>query len=291
MSEITETVDSFGTRFVDFEDENLSFNRKWFLAILKEITVRFGKYRLELRAMNGLFPPTLDEEVIAAMKEAGFKTLNLSLGSACPAQLERFRRPDVRDAFDHALALAERFSLDTVGYIISGAPGQKAIQSIDDLLYLSRRRVLAGLSTFYPAPGSRDFETAKALDLLPKAISLYRASALPISHTTSRLESVTLMRLARIINFMKGLIDRGGTIPSPMKFVEEELPPDLNRMKIGEYLFAGFLKDGKIRGVTDQGEVYRHLADETLLREFLFRLETTVVVGTRRRPVDQFKYV
>jgi anaerobic magnesium-protoporphyrin IX monomethyl ester cyclase len=32
--------------------------------------------------MNGLFPPSLTEAVVRAMRAAGFKTLNLSLGSS-----------------------------------------------------------------------------------------------------------------------------------------------------------------------------------------------------------------
>ena len=49
--------------------------------------------------MNGLYPPSLDEEVICAMQFAGFKTLNLSLGSSSKEQLRRFNRSDVRPAF------------------------------------------------------------------------------------------------------------------------------------------------------------------------------------------------
>lgn len=285
LSEITEAVESFEARFIDFEDENLSADRAWFLAMLKGIIDRFGKNRLELRAMNGLFPAALDDEVVCLMKEAGFKALNLSLGSSCPDQLKRFHRPDVREAFDCSLALAEKHSLDAVGYVISSAPGQTAAKSLDDLLYLARRRVLSGLSVFYPAPGSRDYQTAKALGLLPKETSLFRASALPISHATSRLETVTLMRLARMINFMKTLIDQGRTLPSPMNGIEEKIRENSDRMKIGEYLLAGFLKDGKIRGVTTRGEVYAHRVDDTVTGEFLSRLKTISLVGTRRRPV------
>ena len=290
LAEISEAVDTFGARFIDFEDENLSFNRKWFLKMLKGIIDRFGSNRLELRAMNGLFPPTLDEEVVGTMKEAGFKSLNLSLGSACPIQLKRFRRPDVREAFDRALLFAEKFSLDAVGYVIAGAPGQNASKSLDDLFYLARRRVLVGLSVFYPAPGSRDYENASELELLPKEISLFRASTLPISHTTSRIESVTLMRLARIINFIKELIDQGRTIPAPMEFTPKKISLDLDRMKTGECLLSGFLNDGKIRGVTVGDEVYQHLVDETLTREFLSRLKHITVIGTRRRPVGNSTY-
>jgi radical SAM superfamily enzyme YgiQ (UPF0313 family) len=68
-------------RFIDFEDENLSLDRRWFLKLLQEIKNRFDGSRIELRAMNGLYPPSLNDEVVGAMQTAGFKTLNLSLGS------------------------------------------------------------------------------------------------------------------------------------------------------------------------------------------------------------------
>jgi len=68
---------------------------------------RFGAGNLELRAMKRpCFRPSLDEETVSAMKEAGFTALNLSLGSACPRAARRFGRPDAREAFDRALTWA-----------------------------------------------------------------------------------------------------------------------------------------------------------------------------------------
>jgi radical SAM superfamily enzyme YgiQ (UPF0313 family) len=188
---------------IDFEDENLSLDRGWLLRLLKEITVRFGGSRFELRAMNGLYPPSLDAEVVRAMKTAGFKTLNLSLGSTCRQQLKRFNRADVRADFDRALDLAECHDLGAVGYVIGAAPFQRVEDSIEDLLYLAERRVLAGISIFYPAPGSRDYELSQTHELLPDHFSAMRSSALPLSHTTTRKEAATLIRLARILNFIK----------------------------------------------------------------------------------------
>jgi len=124
MRELERAVFEFGARFIDFEDENVSFDRKWFLELLRSMRERFGGYGLELRAMNGLFPPTLDEEVIRAMKEAGFTALNLSLGTTCRAQLKRFRRPDTRESFENAVRLGHKYGLESVGYIIVGAPDQ-----------------------------------------------------------------------------------------------------------------------------------------------------------------------
>jgi len=150
--EIQNAVTQYGAGFIDFEDENLSLDRKWFLQLLKEIKARFGGNQIEFRAMNGLLPSSLDEQVIAAMQAAGFRELNLSLGTTSKAQLKRFRRPDVRKEFEDALAFAEAYGLKAVAYIIIGAPFQKAEDSLADLLYLARLRVLAGSSIFYPAP-------------------------------------------------------------------------------------------------------------------------------------------
>ena len=280
LMEISEAAEKYGARFIDFEDENLSLNKKWFMALLLEIRRKLREKNLELRAMNGLFPPSLDEEVIAAMKESGFKTLNLSLGSTCPRQLERFQRPDVRPAFENCLCLAEKYSLNAVGYVICGAPGQDAMQSLEDLLYLAQRSVLAGLSVFYPSPGSIDFEASKTLGILPGSHSLYRSSAIPVSHTTSRLQSITLLRISRIINFMKAVIDRGLSIPPPAKLSAGSISNELDRFQIGIHLLRGFLYDGCIRGVMQNGKIYPHFVDTDIVRRFSSILKSITVAGT-----------
>ena len=106
MREIAAAIETHEVGFIDFEDENLSLDRKWFITLLQDIAARFGKHRLELRAMNGLYPPSLDEDVIKSMKAAGFKTLNLALASISKKQLKRFQRSDVRVACDRALNLS-----------------------------------------------------------------------------------------------------------------------------------------------------------------------------------------
>jgi len=279
IREIGNAVERYGVSFIDFEDENLSLNRRWFLKLLKGIEDRFGD-ALELRAMNGLYPPSLDEAVIRAMKSAGFKALNLSVGSTSTEQLARFNRADVRPYFDRALDHAEKYGLSTVGYIICGAPFQRAPDSIADLLYLARRRVLAGASIFYPSPGSRDFDVCADLKLLPREFSCMRASAFPLSHTTTRKEAVTLLRLARIVNFMKFLLNQG--IPLPKASAAEiRLNNPADRIETGRQLLAGFLADGKIRGVTPQGHIFEHVICESLSREFLQGLAAIEVRGSQ----------
>ena len=278
MSEIESSVTLYNTGFIDFEDENLSLDRKWFLQLLNQISRRFKGHPLELRAMNGLLPSSLDEQIIGAMKAAGFKTLNLSLGTTSSAQLKRFQRPDVRKAFERALYLAEIHELQAVGYIIIGAPFQKAADSLNDILYLAERRVLVGTSVFYPAPGSRDYARCAAMGMLPKDFSGMRSSALPISHTTTRKETITLLRLGRIVNFMKHLIDHGQAIPDPSPAADRIENPQ-HREAAGKQLLQFFLYDGIIRGVNSNGEVFEHDTSPQLSNQFLAALNSNRIRG------------
>jgi anaerobic magnesium-protoporphyrin IX monomethyl ester cyclase len=280
VREIEVMINQYDVGFIDFEDENLSLDRDWFLRLMDEITQRFAGKQLELRAMNGLLPSSLDEQVVAAMQAAGFQTLNLSLGTTAKAQQKRFQRPDVCRAFDRALDLARAYGLEAVGYIIVGAPFQKAIDSLKDLLYLAGRRVLAGTSVFYPSPNSQDYRLCAALGLLPHEFSGMRSSALPISHSTTRKESVTLLRLGRIINFMKSLIDSGRPLPDPAPATDYIANSD-NRNNAGRQLLQFFLYDGIIRGVGPDGEVFEHEIDLDLCKKFLAGIKTVKIRGCK----------
>lgn len=280
IREIQYVVTRHAVRFIDFEDENLSLQKDWFLDLLSEIKKRFGDKRLELRAMNGLLPSSMDKETVGAMKAAGFKTLNLSLGSTSAEQLKRFRRPDVRKAFESSLQLAEAHGMGAVGYVIAGAPDQRAEVTLKDLLYLASRRVLVGLSVYYPSPGSMDYQLCSRQGILPDHFSLFRSSCLPLTHTTSRIEAVTLLRLARVVNFMKALVDRGTSIPGPRPFNKKAVLDPRNRQMTGLKLLSWFLEDGSIRGVTPDGAVYPHLVDRRLTELFLDGIRRIAIRGS-----------
>ena len=268
LDEIRHVSDDCEVGFIDFEDENLAMDRRWFLELLEGIGEIYGDRLPEMRAMNGLFPPALDDAIVRKMRTTGFKTLNLSLGSSDARQLKRFKRPDVREAFDRVLKTARSEGLSTIGYIIVGAPDQNPLKSVDDLLFLARRRVLAGVSVFYPAPGSIDYDRCREMGLLPDSFARMRATALPIDQRTSRTDSATLLRLGRVLNFMKRLVADNGPFPQPAS-VPARLDPSLSRQEIGMRLLAAFLLDGGIRGVEPDGRVYLHRVSADLCHRFL----------------------
>ena len=187
----------------------------------------------------------------------------------------------MRGAFDTALLHAEAFDLDAVGYIIAGAPFQPPESSVRDLLFLARRRVLAGVSIFYPAPGSADYRLCERLNLLPEPFSLMRSSALPISHETTRSDAVTILRLGRILNFMKSLLDRGSDLPKPKGYRHTSIADLKDRTEIGKRLLQWFLNDGKIRGIGPEGDIFEHAVSMGLTKQFVEGLKTIRLRGYR----------
>jgi hypothetical protein len=157
-------------------------------------------------------------------------------------QLERFNRPMCAMRLIGRWIYAQREGLSAVGYIIVGAPDQDPLSSVDDLLFLARRRVLAGVSVFYPAPGSADYERCRELGLLPQSFAGMRATALPIDQRTSRTDSVTLLRLGPDAQFHQVIsIAAGVPIPLPAPVDRIVWTSTLDRQQKGLKLLAAFL--------------------------------------------------
>jgi len=281
INEIKVQIQSHDIGFIDFEDENLCLSKFWFLDLCKRLQPILEGKHIEIRAMNGLYPPSIDHDIVSAMKTLGFKTLNLSLGSTSKEQLQKFKRQNVLNAFKNALDLAQNFGLECVSYIIAAAPGQTAQSSLGDLIYLAQKRTLVGLSIYYPSPGSLDYQILNDKRILPDTFSLMRSSALPFNDSTSRLEATTLLRISRIINYLKHLVDISGKIPDPEAFLGRRTLPVMGREKVSQKLFQWFLNDGKIRGVTDAGQIYDHLSDDQLVEKFIKELKTISIKGIK----------
>jgi hypothetical protein len=103
---------------------------------------------------------------------------------------------------------------------------------------------------------------------------------LPLSHTTTREEAVTVLRLARILNFMKSLLDKKIPLPHASSAAPRINDPD-DRLDTGRQLLSKFLAEAKICGVTPEGEVFDHQICEKLSRRFLQGLTTITVRGSQ----------
>jgi radical SAM superfamily enzyme YgiQ (UPF0313 family) len=183
LAEMRLNYEKKGTRVFNFEDDNLSFDRTWFLDFLKALAADPGLKDIELTAMNGLCHPTLDEEVLEAMKRAGFRELNLSLVSRSLDIQRRLRRPyfiDSFDKFDRLIPAAQRLGFFITVYIIIGLPGQTFAEVKESVDYLLSLGVLVGPSVFYLSPGSSLYEKMDIPSATKDDWNLYRSSAFAV---------------------------------------------------------------------------------------------------------------
>lgn len=209
IKEMAECRRRYGIEDFDIEDDNFTFDRERAKKLMSHVIENFGEEKLNLSAMNGVSFASLDEELLKLMKRSGFKTINLSLVSINPFTKEKMGRPEGMTGFDKILKWAERVGLHVIAYAILGMPGQTVGEMVNTLIYLMGKRVLIGPSVYYPTPGTLLFERCKKEGILPSLFSQWRSSAFPVeTKEFNRLDLLTLFRLARLINFIKGKMDR-----------------------------------------------------------------------------------
>lgn len=201
IEEMRRQRDLKGARVFNFEDDNLSFDREWFMEFLRTVAADSALRGVELTAMNGLCHSTLDSGGIEAMKRAGFRELNVSLVTASPKLQETYHRPYKIDGFDKFCSLikeARRLSFFVTAYVIIGLPGQtfaEAKATIDELLALD---ILVGPSVFYMAPGSPMLERLDIPSAIKEDWNLYRSAAFAVeTPELSRTQLLELFSYAR----------------------------------------------------------------------------------------------
>jgi radical SAM superfamily enzyme YgiQ (UPF0313 family) len=208
LKEMMECQKQYGIEIFDIEDDNFTFDQERTKRLMSLIIENFGEEKIGLSAMNGVSFASLDEELLRLMKKAGFKAINLSYVSTDPSTKERMRRPKTETEFDKIVEDAEQVGLNVVAYAILGMPGQTVEEMVDTLIYLMGKKVLIGPSVYYPTPGTLLYERCKKEGILPSYLVQWRSSAFPIeTKEFNRLDLLTLFRLARVINFIKGKMD------------------------------------------------------------------------------------
>jgi len=210
IEEMKECYEKYRIEIFDIEDDNLTYDPGRAKNLMKIIIKTFGEKKIELLAMNGISFASMDEELIELMARAGFKNLNLSLVSSSDLIQKHLKRPSSLLDFDQIIKAAIKVGLNIIAYAIFGIPGQCIEEMIDTLIYMMGRNLLIGPSIYYPIPGTILFERCKKEALLPNSLLQYRSTAFPIeTRDFSRLDLITLLRLTRMINFIKGKIEEG----------------------------------------------------------------------------------
>ncbi len=193
-----------GYRVFDFEDDNLTFDRKEMTGLCEELIRTFPKKDIQLLAMNGVCYWTLDGGILKLMRRAGFTHLNLSLVSTNTALLKTVHRPNPLKKYREVIKRATALGFKIVTYQILGLPEDTLPSMIKTLLFNAKLPVLLGASPFYLIPHSpiaRHFGDPAETDVF-KA----RLTAMAIETKDFKREDLyTLLITTRILNFLKGI--------------------------------------------------------------------------------------
>jgi len=221
-----------GIRFFDFEDDNLTLNRDFIIGLCRRIEETFKPDKPALTAMNGVSYWHLDKDILNAMKDAGFISLNLSLVSR-ERNSDLLRPMDV-ERFKEISWLAYEMGFDVTGYYILGLPGQSINEMIASLELLASLPITVGASPFYLLPGSR----------LAEGIAIDRERMMQARLTAlggNAQDIYTLFILSRIINFIKTL-----DVTKDMDISELIGTPCKGREAAGKTILERYLKDGEL---------------------------------------------
>ena len=207
IAEMKSCVKDYDITAFDIEDDNFTLDLSRAEKILDLIIDEFGEQAIDLYAMNGLSIFSLTEDLLCKMKRAGFKHLDLALGSSSKDLNREMNRPADLSRAEAVLKQAARLGFPVNTYIILGIPGHRLEDMVSSILYLAEKDTFVGPSIFYPSPGTEVYqEMVESGYDLGSDFSLLRSSLFPVeTKGFKRLDLVILLRLARWINFIKQL--------------------------------------------------------------------------------------
>ena len=199
---------------INFEDDNLSFDPEYLFEVLNIFTAHIPK--LSFMAENGMDYSFLDSTMVKTLAKAGFRQLNLSLGTLSTAGAESENRHLSLSKYESVLEAAEKSEIAVITYFISGLEKDSPEASVAALRYLHNLPTLTGISPFYPVPGLPGFTDKKLF--WAHSPSLCRgASFYPWNGTLSTAQLVTAFRLSRFSNLKK----KGGRSDTECKLMEQ----------------------------------------------------------------------
>ena len=203
IEEMCLNVQQKGIRIFNFEDDNLSFDRRWFKTFLQRIIDEPLLQGVELTAMNGICYPTLSGELLELMRRAGFRQLNLSFVTH-DAELRRVMRRPAHGDLELLVKAAQKLNFFITVYVIIGLPEQSFAEVKQTIDYLLDLDVLVGPSVFYIPPASAMYDGLEISEELRANWELYRSSAFAVeTKRLSRAQLIELFNYARAGNLKR----------------------------------------------------------------------------------------
>lgn len=216
-------------RYVDFEDDNISCDRKYFFDALELVRSYFPDAFISFE--NGIDFMTLDEVTLERLCSFNVKQFNISFTALDVKMLDMQKRGYTPGEFDSAVRRIISTGKQVIVYYIAGLPGDSVSGVYGSLKYLSGLNVLIGISPFYAVPGT---DIYGKLDI-DKPVLPFLSTGMSFNGygIMSECEKVTLFMLTRFVNVLK-----------KVKYSHDELTLKGVRESFKSGLIVGVLSDG-----------------------------------------------
>ncbi len=207
VAEIMQVTEESGIVDVAFYDDALLFKKeKHFHRMMRSI-IKGGR-KLRFHSPNGLQAEEIDQYTAELMKEAGFKTVRLSLETVSKDRIKDMSRKISPESFVRAVDNLEKAGFkrnEIEAYTLMGLPDQKVDEVIDTLCFAANQGIIARPSGFSPIPKTKDWERAiENGDLMPDADLLETNNSIYINS----IENFGEEKVSQIKNLTKELNDR-----------------------------------------------------------------------------------
>ena len=189
---------------INFEDDNILFQKKYFLSVLKYIKEKCDQNRIKFSfsTENGMDYILLDNETLTVFRELGLTQLNLSMASMDQKQLEGEKRKGSLEKLESLLEYSKKLEIPVITYFICGLKNDTPKKMAETIGYLHCLKTSIGISLYYPVPGLADWQD-KELFLNSPSYLCCGSSAYPWNNSLTIKELVTAFRLARTSNYIK----------------------------------------------------------------------------------------
>jgi len=212
VDEMVHVYKEHTVRIFDIEDDNFTYDRERLVYFLDRVKKTFPNNDIQLKAMNGLSLRNLDDETLKMLAQCGLHELNIALVSHSQQNITTLQRPHAFEEFDAVIQKTRALDMFITAYIILGLPDDSLDTMCDSICLLSSRPVLIGPSIFYPTPGTKIYTQLKRRRVVcDEKYRIYRSSLAAIeTDAFSRVDIMTLMKIVRMVNFLKSCADRYG---------------------------------------------------------------------------------
>ncbi len=192
--------DSCKTVHINFEDDNLLLDPKYFLTIIDVFKSSFSDVCFS--AENGMDYTLLTPDLVEMLIDKGMKQFNLSIATVHADILESENRKAWFSRYEEIVKILDSYDIPCITYYICGFKKDTKASVISTIAWLAAHPTRLGISLFYPVPGIPDYQNSDFFDTIPPGLCA-GSSAFPWNGSLSTAELVTAFRLSRFANLIK----------------------------------------------------------------------------------------